>query len=62
MNLDTLRFPPYELPASLAPLRAEVREFLKTELGAYRPVVRSNTWDGTDAAFSRSSVPVAGWA
>lgn len=53
MNIDTLRFPRYELPESLAPLREEVREFLRQELAAYTPLTRSNTWDGIDPDFSR---------
>lgn len=60
MNIENLRFPHYELPASLTPLREEVRAFLREELGAYRPVVRSNSWDGTDAAFSRK-LGAKGW-
>lgn len=53
MNIDTLRFPRYELPASLEPLRREVRAFLAEELAAYAPVTRSFTWDGIDPEFSR---------
>ncbi|MGE0338160.1 MAG: acyl-CoA dehydrogenase family protein, partial [Gammaproteobacteria bacterium] len=60
MNIDTLRFPRYELPAALAPLRQEVREFLAEELAAYRPVTRSFTWDGIDPEFSRK-LGARGW-
>jgi alkylation response protein AidB-like acyl-CoA dehydrogenase len=53
MNIDGLRFEPYELPANLAPLRAEVREFLGAEIKNFSAVHRSNTWDAFDADFSR---------
>jgi Acyl-CoA dehydrogenase, N-terminal domain/Acyl-CoA dehydrogenase, middle domain len=60
LNLDTLRFPRFELPTSLEPLRAEVREFLQTELKHYSPLVRSNSWDGIDPEFSRK-LGARGW-
>lgn len=60
MNIDTLRFPRYELPASLEPLRREVRAFLAEELAAYAPVTRSFTWDGIDPEFSRK-LGARGW-
>lgn len=52
-HIDGLRFEPYELPAELGVLRAEVREFLKAECKQYTPVHRSNSWDAYDAEFSR---------
>lgn len=60
MNIDTLRFPRYELPASLEPLRHEVRAFLAEELANYTPVTRSFTWDGIDPEFSRK-LGARGW-
>jgi alkylation response protein AidB-like acyl-CoA dehydrogenase len=60
MNLDGLRFEPYELPASLAPLRAEVREFLASEIKNFTPVHRSNSWDAFDPEFSRK-LGARGW-
>ena len=52
-QIDALRFEPYELPKSLAPLRAQVREFLRTECTKFTAVHRSNSWDAYDAEFSR---------
>ena len=53
-QIDALRFEPYELPKSLAPLRAQVREFLRTECTKFTAVHRSNSWDAYDAEFSRT--------
>jgi len=60
LNIESLRFPRYEQPASLAPLREEVRAFLDESLKAYSPLVRSNTWDGFDPDFSRK-LGAKGW-
>ncbi|MSQ68353.1 MAG: acyl-CoA dehydrogenase [Gammaproteobacteria bacterium] len=60
LNLESLRFPRYELPASLDALRQEVRAFLDTALTRYSPLVRSNTWDGFDPDFSRE-LGARGW-
>ena len=60
MNIDTLRFPHYELPDTLEPLRREVRDFLATEMAAYNAVTRSNSWDGIDPEFSRK-LGARGW-
>lgn len=60
LNIENLRFPRYELPTSLAPLRSEVRAFLDEELKAYSPLIRSNTWDGFDGNFSRK-LGARGW-
>ena len=60
MNIDTLRFPHYELPDTLEPLRREVRDFLATEMPAYNAVTRSNSWDGIDPEFSRK-LGARGW-
>jgi alkylation response protein AidB-like acyl-CoA dehydrogenase len=53
MQLDALRFEPYELPDSLTPLREELREFLRTECKNFTAVHRSNSWDAYDPDFSR---------
>ncbi|MSR13802.1 MAG: acyl-CoA dehydrogenase [Gammaproteobacteria bacterium] len=60
LNLNSLRFPRFEFPADLAPLRAEVREFLAQELEHYSPLVRSYSWDGIDPEFSRK-LGARGW-
>jgi alkylation response protein AidB-like acyl-CoA dehydrogenase len=60
LSIESLRFPRYELPASLNSLRQEVRAFLETALKAYSPLVRSNTWDGFDPDFSRE-LGARGW-
>jgi len=41
-------------------LRAEVREFLATELAGYSPMQRADSWAGYDAEFSRK-VGARGW-
>lgn len=53
MQLDDLRFQPYELPENLAQLRAEVRGFLHETCATYSGVHRSNSWDAYDPEFSR---------
>lgn len=60
LNIDTLRFPPCEPPATLEPLRAEVRAFLADELKRYSPLVRSHSWDGIEPEFSRK-LGARGW-
>ena len=60
LNLESLRFPSYELPSALDDLRREVRAFLETSLKPYSALVRSNTWDGFDPDFSRK-LGAKGW-
>ncbi len=60
MNIDTLRFPHFESPPEVDALRQEVRAFLAEELTTVKPVMRSNTWDGVDPAFSRK-LGARGW-
>ena len=45
--------PPPPSPEAEA-LRQEVRDFLKTELAARKPVERAESWTGLDPAFSRA--------
>lgn len=60
LNLESLRFPSYELPAALDDLRRDVRAFLEETLKPYSALVRSNTWDGFDPDFSRQ-LGARGW-
>ena len=60
MNIESLRFPHFELPDELTALRGEVRAFLDQELKAYSPLERSNSWDGQDPEFSRK-LGARGW-
>lgn len=60
MNIESLRFPPYAIPAAVEPLRREVRAFLTEELATYKPVTRSFSWDGIDPEFSRK-LGARGW-
>src|SRR6266705_3253825 len=52
--------PPAELPPAGEALRAEVREFLRRELGDAPPVLRAHSWGGFDRAFSRK-MGARGW-
>lgn len=60
MLAEKLRFEPYELPASLDDLRAEVRAFLSQELALVPPVHLSNSWDAFDPDFS-AKLGAQGW-
>ena len=60
MNIESLRFPHFELPDELTALRSEVRAFLDQELKAYSPLECSNSWDGQDPEFSRK-LGARGW-
>lgn len=60
MNLENLRFEPYELPESLNDFRAEVRAFLDEKCKEYSAVHLSNTWDAYDRDFSLA-LGAKGW-
>ena len=60
MLTEKLRFEPYELPASLDGLRAEVRAFLRQALVSYPPVLLATSWDAFDAEFS-AKLGQQGW-
>ena len=60
MNLDNLRFEPYEFPSALDGFRAEVREFLQMKCKEYSAVHLSNTWDAYDKDFSLA-LGAQGW-
>jgi len=51
--MQRFAFEPVELPASVTGLRAEVRAFLRAELGDPPAERRANSWSVFDAAFSR---------
>ena len=53
-------FIPYDLPPSTSKLRAEVRDFLTTELSTMRAEERARTWSASDRAFSRK-LGARGW-
>jgi len=58
--MERFRFAPTRLPAEAEHLRAEVREFLQTELAGYPARRRAYTWMGWDEAFTRK-VAARGW-
>ena len=60
MLTEKLHFEPYELPASLTPLREAVRDFLAQELQSHSLVQRSNSWDAYDPKFS-AKLGAKGW-
>jgi alkylation response protein AidB-like acyl-CoA dehydrogenase len=60
MNLENLRFEPYDLPGSLTPFRREVRAFLTEKCKEYSAVHQSNTWDAYDKEFSLA-LGAQGW-
>ncbi len=60
LNIQNLRFPHYELPTTLGPLRQEVRAFLASALADHTPHTRSSTWDGFDKDFS-AKLGARGW-
>lgn len=60
MNLQNLRFEPYEFPSELQDFRAEVRAFLREKCQEYSAVHLSNTWDAYDKEFSLA-LGAQGW-
>ncbi|MGR8947538.1 MAG: acyl-CoA dehydrogenase family protein [Gammaproteobacteria bacterium] len=60
MNLDNLRFEPYEFPSALSDFRLEVRRFLQEKCREYPAVHLSNTWDAYDKEFSLA-LGAQGW-
>jgi alkylation response protein AidB-like acyl-CoA dehydrogenase len=58
--MPTFRFDLCELPKETRALRAEVREFLRAELGDRPPAWRARSWGGFDREFSRK-VGARGW-
>src|SRR3989442_14399995 len=58
--MQTFRFELGELPPEAEALRAEVREFLRRELGDATPVRRAHSWGGFDREFSRK-IGAGGW-
>ncbi len=51
--MQSLYFEPCELPPETETLRGEIRDFLASSLDKYSPEVRSRSWAGGDAEFSR---------
>ncbi|MBF5094159.1 acyl-CoA dehydrogenase [Azospirillum sp. INR13] len=51
--MHSIVFPPPPVTARTEALRAEVRDFLKTELADRPPRLRADSWNGFDAGFSR---------
>ena len=60
MSMQTFRFELGELPPEAEALRAEVREFLRHELGDAAPVRRAHSWGGFDREFSKK-MGARGW-
>src|SRR5881409_2312457 len=60
LSMQTFRFELGELPPEAEALRAEVREFLRRELGDAAPVRRAHSWGGFDREFSKK-MGVRGW-
>src|SRR5438445_9305614 len=58
--MQTFRFELGELPPEAEALRAEVREFLRHELGDAAPVRRAHSWGGFDREFSKK-MGARGW-
>src|SRR5881409_4136778 len=58
--MQSFRFELGDLPAEAESLRAEVREFLRRELGDAAPVRRAHSWGGFDREFSRK-MGARGW-
>ena len=58
--MQTFRFELGELPPEAEALRAEVREFLRQELGDAAPVRRAHSWGGFDREFSKK-MGARGW-
>lgn len=51
--MNAFSFPPPPPSPAAEALRAEVRDFLRSELATRKPVERAESWTGWDAAFSR---------
>jgi alkylation response protein AidB-like acyl-CoA dehydrogenase len=60
VSMQTFRFDLGELPPEAEALRAEVRAFLRQELGETAPVRRAHSWGGFDREFSRK-MGARGW-
>ncbi len=58
--MNAFTFPPPPPSPAAEALRAEVRDFLATELASRTPVQRSESWTGLDAGFSRA-MGARGW-
>lgn len=58
--MQTFDFEPVELPPHIPAFRAEVRDFLKTELAGLPSVTKAHSWAYFDAAFSRKMAK-RGW-
>jgi alkylation response protein AidB-like acyl-CoA dehydrogenase len=58
--MSAFNFEPLALPAELAKLRREVREFLAAEASHYSPGQRARSWMGYDREFSRK-LGARGW-
>jgi len=58
--MSPFAFHPVELPAGTGALRAELRDFLRAEVGAVPAERRANCWSVFDAAFSRK-LAARGW-
>ena len=58
--MPTFHFELGELPPEAEALRAQVREFLRRELGDAPPVQRAHSWGGFDREFSRK-MGARGW-
>ncbi len=51
--MESLYFEPCDLPPEAEVLRGEIRDFLSENMDPYSPEVRSRSWAGGDAEFSR---------
>jgi len=60
MSVSAFTFAPPPPSPEAEALRQEVRDFLKTELAARKPVERAESWTGLDPAFSRA-MGTRGW-
>ena len=58
--MSAFNFEPLALPAELAKLRREVREFLAAEASHYSPGQRARSWMGYDREFSKK-LGARGW-
>ncbi|CAO3363556.1 acyl-CoA dehydrogenase family protein [Azospirillum palustre] len=58
--MPRIAFPPPPAGDATEALRAEVRDFLKTELADRLPRLRADSWNGFDRAFSRK-MGARGW-
>jgi len=60
VHMSITQFSYSRIPAEAESLRAEVREFLKSNLADYPVTARAQSWMGFDAAFSRK-LGAQGW-